>query len=39
MASTNKELTEFLLSNDEWNKIEEIKNLLKVYIYNIINII
>jgi hypothetical protein len=39
MASTNEELTEFLLSNDEWNKIEEIKNLLKVYIYNIINII
>jgi len=39
MASTNEELTEFLLFNDEWNKIEEIKNLLKVYIYNIINII
>jgi hypothetical protein len=39
MASTNEKLTEFLLSNDEWNKIEEIKNLLKVYIYNIINII
>ena len=39
MVSTNEELTEFLLSNDEWNKIEEIKNLLKVYIYNIINII
>jgi hypothetical protein len=37
MVSLDKELKKYLLSDQEWNKIKEIKNFMEVYfiLYNI----